>query len=39
VVNGVDDAPEPNSYVYVRRNCQTKPMPIDLNISTLKVQL
>ena len=36
-MNGVDYEPEPNDYVYVVRNCQTKPMPIDRNIATLKV--
>ena len=37
VINAVDDDPEPNDYVYVARNCQTKLMPIDRNISNLKV--
>ena len=37
VVNGYDEKPEPNNYVYVTRNCQTKPMPVDRNIENLKV--
>ena len=37
MVNGFDDESEPNSYVYVSKNCQTKPMPIDRNIEKLKV--
>ena len=37
MVNGYDEKPEPNNYVYVTRNCQTKPMPVDRNIENLKV--
>jgi hypothetical protein len=33
----VDDDREPNNYVYVTKNCQTKPMPVDRNIANLKV--
>lgn len=33
----MDDDREPNNYVYVTKNCQTKPMPVDRNIANLKV--
>lgn len=36
VVNDLDDEQEPRNYVYTVKNCQTTPIPIDRNISTLQ---
>lgn len=37
-VNSIDDAKEPEDYVYVSKNCVTSAVPIDTNISKLQVR-
>ncbi len=37
-VNMVDDAGEPDGYIYVSKNCVTNPIPLDANISKLQVK-
>ncbi|XP_075734791.1 histone-lysine N-methyltransferase EHMT1-like isoform X1 [Rhipicephalus microplus] len=35
-VNGVDDEPAPSDFLYMTKNCQTAPVPLDRNIATMQ---